>query len=133
MGPGFNPGGPFAARGLEKAIAERKPLPGLVHHSDRGVQYAAETTANLATAPDDSRMSRPANPYDNASCESFMKTLKREEIYANDYGISRPAGSHRNLHRQYYNQQACTFGVGLYSPEEFEQEARPGINSVERQ
>ena len=44
-------------------------------------------------------MSRPANPYDNASCESFLKTLKREEIYASSYKIWSTAGEHRNLHR----------------------------------
>ncbi|HKR97138.1 MAG TPA: IS3 family transposase, partial [Candidatus Angelobacter sp.] len=71
---------------LEKAIALRQPPPGLVHHSNRGVQYAAaeyvQTLQAHAMIPS---MSRPANPYDNASCESFMKTLKREEIYANTY------------------------------------------------
>jgi len=75
---------PIAA--LEQAIAQRQPPPGLVHHSDRGVQYACEDYAQILQwhqmIPS---MSRPANPYDNASCESFMKTLKREEIYANDY------------------------------------------------
>jgi putative transposase len=66
---------PMAA--LEKAIAERQPLPGLVHHSDRGVQYASADYVRILNQhgmiPS---MSRPANPYDNASCESFMKTLK---------------------------------------------------------
>lgn len=73
---------PIAA--LTHALAERHPPPGVVHHSDRGVQYAADAYVTLLRAhhmlPS---MSRPANPYDNASCESFMKTLKREEIYAN--------------------------------------------------
>src|SRR5260370_18996245 len=69
---------------LEQAIARRQPEPGLVHHSDRGLQYASEeyvkVLENHQVIPS---MSRPANPYDNASCESFMKTLKREEMYAN--------------------------------------------------
>src|SRR5437667_3742766 len=69
---------------LERAIAERQPPPGLVHHSDRGVQYASDEYVQVLTdhqmIPS---MCRTANPYDNASCESFMKTLKREEIYAN--------------------------------------------------
>jgi len=57
-----------------------------VHHSDRGFQYAhAEYVAILEKHRMVPSMSRPANPYDNASCESFMKTLKREEIYANKY------------------------------------------------
>ena len=75
---------PIAA--LEQAIAEPQPPPGLVHHSDRGVQYASGDYGKILRKhlliPS---MSRPPNPYDNASCESFMKTLKREEIYANDY------------------------------------------------
>ena len=75
---------PMAA--LEQAIAERQPPPGLVHHSDRGVQYASgEYVQILRKHQMIPSMSRPANPYDNASCESFMKTLKREEIYANEY------------------------------------------------
>ena len=75
---------PLAA--LEKTIAKRQPRPGLIHHSDRGVQYASgEYVAILNQHQMIPSMSRPANPYDNASCESFMKTLKREEIYANAY------------------------------------------------
>jgi transposase InsO family protein len=66
---------------LEQAIENRQPEPGLVHHSDRGLQYASaeyvEVLENNRVIPS---MSRPANPYDNASCESFMKTLKREEF-----------------------------------------------------
>jgi putative transposase len=78
---------------LEQAIATRQPLAGLVHHSDRGVQYASEEyVAVLGKHEMVPSMSRPANPYDNASCESFMKTLKREEIYANRYdGLLNPA------------------------------------------
>src|SRR5258708_23248501 len=71
---------------LQQAIESRHPEPCLVQHSDRGLQYASEEYAkvleNNRVIPS---MSRPANPYDNASCESFMKTLKREEIYANNY------------------------------------------------
>ena len=71
---------------LEQAIERRQPEPGLVHHSDRGLQYAsAEYALILEKHRMVPSMSRPANPYDNASCESFMKTLKREEIYANKY------------------------------------------------
>jgi transposase InsO family protein len=76
----------LATEALQRAIDLRRPLPGLVHHSDRGVQYAsAEYVAVLKLHGMVSSMSRPANPYDNASCESFIKTLKREEIYANEY------------------------------------------------
>jgi putative transposase len=57
-----------------------------MHHSDRGLQYArGEYVAVLEKFRIVASMSRPANPYDNASCKSFMKTIKREEIYANRY------------------------------------------------
>ncbi|HZT68182.1 MAG TPA: IS3 family transposase [Terriglobia bacterium] len=73
-------------RALEQAIENRHPQPGLVHHSDRGFQYAgADYIALMEKHGMVPSMSRPANPYDNASCESFIKTLKREEIYANQY------------------------------------------------
>src|SRR5262244_4305905 len=69
---------------LEQAIGQRQPAKGLIHHSDRGVQYTCEEyIAMLEKHGMIPSMSRPANPYDNASCESFIKTLKREEIYAN--------------------------------------------------
>jgi putative transposase len=76
----------LAKAALEKTLVARQPLPGLVHHSDRGVQYASDEYMQvLQTYQMIPSMSRPANPYDNASCESFMRTLKREEIYANSY------------------------------------------------
>jgi putative transposase len=66
---------------LERAIAARQPAPGLVHHSDRGVQYASdEYVQRLQAQQMITSMSRPANPYNNASCESFMKTLKRRSF-----------------------------------------------------
>jgi transposase InsO family protein len=103
---------PIAA--LEKAIAERKPPPGLVHHSDRGVQYASgDYVRILAKHQVIPSMSRPANPYDNASCESFLKTLKREEIYASSYEDGALAGEHRNLHRAVLQPTTVTFGIGV--------------------
>ncbi len=76
----------LAVAAFEEAIAEREPPPGLVHHSDRGVQYACrEYVALLEKQQMIPSMSRPGNPYDNANCESFIKTLKREEIYAHRY------------------------------------------------
>ena len=69
---------PLAA--LERAIRERQPLPGLVHHSERGVQYASgDYVKVLQEHQMVPSMSRPANPYDNARCESFLKTPKRKE------------------------------------------------------
>jgi putative transposase len=114
---------PMAA--LEKAIAERKPPPGLVHHSDRGVQYASEDYVRLLgqhqMIPS---MSRPANPYDNASCESFMKTLKREEIYANDYhDLDHLRANVEEFIERYYNRLRLHSALGYRPPEEFEQAA----------
>ena len=66
---------------LRRAIAARQPGPGLVHHSDRGVQYACGEYTDLLTQHGITiSMSRKGNPYDNAICESFMKTLKYEEV-----------------------------------------------------
>jgi len=110
---------------LERAVAQRRPRPGLVHHSDRGLQYArGEYIAVLEKHGMVPSMSRPANPYDNASCESFMKTLKREEIYANAYDNLEPlrANSAEFIER-YYNRQRLHSALGYRSPEEFEQQS----------
>ena len=121
---------PIAA--LEQAIAQRQPPPGLVHHSDRGVQYAcgdyAQVLQQHQMIPS---MSRPANPYDNASCESFLKTLKREEIYANDYrDLEHLFANIEVFIEQYYNRCRLHSALGYRPPEEFEQEASPAINSA---
>jgi putative transposase len=97
----------LAIAALEQAIAGRQPPPGLIHHSDRGVQYASgEYVAILGQHQMVPSMSRPANPYDNASCESFIKTLKREEIYANSYeNLEHLRANIETFIEQYYNQQ----------------------------
>jgi len=75
----------LALAALDKALVERNPGPGLVHHSDRGLQYASSEYVNVLREHQMiPSMSRPANLYDNASCESFMKTLKREESTRTD-------------------------------------------------
>jgi putative transposase len=112
---------PMAA--LEKAIAERKPPPGLVHHSDRGVQYASGDYVRILSKHQMiPSMSRPANPYDNASCESFLKTLKREEIYAHQYrDLDDLRANIEAFIEQYYNCQRLHSALGYRPPEEFEQ------------
>jgi putative transposase len=121
---------PIAA--LEQAVTERQPPPGLVHHSDRGVQYAcgdyAQVVQQHQMIPS---MSRPANPYDNASCESFMKTLKREEIYANDYrDLGHLFANIEAFIERYYNRLRLHSALGYRSPEEFEREASSAIHSA---
>jgi transposase InsO family protein len=122
----------LASAALEKAIAERKPPSGLVHHSDRGVQYASDNYVRILSKhgmiPS---MSRPANPYDNASCESFLKTLKREEIYANEYqDIDDLRSNLEAFIEQYYNRQRLHSALGYRPPEEFEQAVELGAAST---
>jgi transposase InsO family protein len=111
---------------LERAIMERKPRPGLVHHSDRGLQYASgEYVKVLHQHQMIPSMSRPANPYDNASCESFIKTLKREEIYANQYeDLGRMRVNIEEFIERYYNRLRLHSALGYRSPEEFEGQNR---------
>jgi transposase InsO family protein len=112
---------PLAA--LNRAIAERRPPPGLVHHSDRGVQYASgDYVRALRKHQIIPSMSRPANPYDNASCESFMKTLKREEVYANEYSdLDHLRSNIEEFIERYYNRCRLHSALGYQSPQEFEQ------------
>jgi transposase InsO family protein len=112
---------PLAA--LQQAIEQRQPLPGLVHHSDRGLQYASEEYAKVlrlhSITPS---MSRPANPYDNAFCESFMRTLKREEIDARSYrGLDDLRANVQEFIEQYYNRSRLHSALGYRPPQEFEQ------------
>ena len=107
---------------LEHALFARHPAAGLVHHSDRGVQYASqEYLAVLAGHGILPSMSRPGTPCDNAACESFIKTLKREEIYANTYRDIDHLRSHiEQFIDQYYNRQRLHSALCYQTPEEFE-------------
>jgi putative transposase len=110
---------------LEQAISRRQPPPGLVHHSDRGIQYACtDYVEALKASGIIPSMSRPGNPYDNAFCESFMKTLKQEEIYCNQYRDFQELSEHlEEFINRYYNRLRLHSALGYRTPEEFEQDA----------
>jgi putative transposase len=112
----------LAVSALQRALVERRPRPGLVHHSDRGVQYASpEYTEMLKQHEAQIRMSRKGNPYDNAACESFIKTLKYEEVYRNEYRDFQDArASIREFLERVYNQQRLHSALGYLPPAEFE-------------
>ena len=113
-----------AVGALRLAIERRQPPPGVVHHSDQGTQYAsAEYIAVLEANQMTPSMSRPANPYDNAACESFMKTLKQEEIYCNRYTDLDDLYAHlEEFIDTYYNRERLHSALGYRTPEEFEKE-----------
>ena len=110
---------------LERAIADRRPPYGLLHHSDQGMQYASkeymQTLWKHGMLPS---MSRPGNPYDNATCESFLKTLKREEIHATTYRDFEDLQKRlEEFIERYYNHCRLHSALGYCSPVNFEEEA----------
>ena len=109
---------------LERAIASRRPPLGVVHHSDQGVQYScSEYTQKLREHGMLPSMSRPSNPYDNATCESFLKTLKREEIHASTYRDFEDLRERmEEFIEGYYNVRRLHSALDYRSPESFEKE-----------
>lgn len=109
---------------LQMAIQNRKPSAGLIHHSDRGVQYASrEYTDILKTNQFQMSMSRKGNPYDNAFCESFMKTFKWDEVDLNEYDTYEEAKLRiENYIENIYNRERLHSSLNYRSPDTFETE-----------
>ena len=111
---------------LRMALSRRVVRAGLIHHSNRGSQYASNDYTDLLKAHGiDISMSRKANPWDNAACESFMKTLKYEEVHRNEYrDLAEARASIARFLEKVYNQQRLHSALGYLPLAELEAQHR---------
>ena len=121
----------LALAALRMALQTRTLPPGLMHHSDRGVQYASKAyVALLQEHQIQISMSRTGNPYDNAKAERFMRTLKYEEVHMNDYEtLPEVLASVRHFIEAVYNRKRLHSAIGYLPPTEFEASLSPQILS----
>ena len=119
----------LAIAALEMAFRLRNPPPGLTHHSDRGVQYASNDYTGLLKQHDVRiSMSRKGNPYDNATCESFMKTLKYEEVYRQSTAdLADARACIQRFLEKVYNGKRLHSALGYRPPVEFENSLLTGL------
>jgi len=125
----------LATAALKMAIDLRQPRPDtLIHHSDRGVQYACgEYTSSLEAHGIQPSMSRIGNPYDNAKAESFMKTLKQEEVDGRDYRNLEEAREAIGIFiEKVYNRQRLHSALGYRSPAAFEEKLQQHAAAARR-
>lgn len=124
----------LALAALRAAIDNRTPPAGLVHHPDRGSQYASnDYRAELESHGIKGSMSRRGNPYDNAKAESFMKTLKQEEVDGSDYRDINVARRHiGRFIETVYNRQRLHSALNYLSPMEFEGRPLPSADLVQQ-
>jgi transposase InsO family protein len=125
----------LCVRALEMAIRERRPPQGLLHHSDRGVQYACDAYQALLTRHGlRPSMSRRGNCYDNAVTESFFGTLKTELVHHQSYASQEAARQSLFEYMEvFYNRQRRHSSLGYLSPLEYEQKVIRGAQAVRRQ
>ncbi len=118
---------------LEKALSERQPRPGLVHHSDRGSQYAsAEYVDRLEKCGVVLSMSRPGRPWENGRCESFIKTLKQEQLDARTYATLEELETHiEEFIEKFYNPVRLHSALAYQSPVAFEHQQAAAKTAAE--
>ena len=117
-------GASLAVEALRMALTERQPAPGLIHHSDRGIQYAcADYLTLLAEHEAQPSMSRVGNPYDNAKAESFMKTLKEEQVRHHQWrDLNALRADLATFLQITYNHQRLHSSLDYQTPAAFEQQ-----------